>query len=36
VLCQALNDKILAVNIHQITVKLWENQIAWASYELER
>jgi 6-pyruvoyltetrahydropterin/6-carboxytetrahydropterin synthase len=36
VLCQALNDKILAANIHRITVKLWENQIAWASYELER
>jgi 6-pyruvoyltetrahydropterin/6-carboxytetrahydropterin synthase len=36
VLCQALSARINAQNIHRVTVKLWENQIAWASYELER
>ena len=36
ILCQALAAKIDAPNIHTITVVLWENEIAWASYRLER
>jgi 6-pyruvoyltetrahydropterin/6-carboxytetrahydropterin synthase len=36
VLCQSLNSRIKATNIKRVMVKLWENQIAWASYELER
>jgi 6-pyruvoyltetrahydropterin/6-carboxytetrahydropterin synthase len=36
ILCQALAEKILAENIYQITIKLWENQLAWAAYQLER
>jgi len=35
-LCQALNTRIGADNIHQITVRLWENQIAWSAYTLKR
>jgi 6-pyruvoyltetrahydropterin/6-carboxytetrahydropterin synthase len=36
VLCQSLNSRIKATNIKRVMVKLWENQVAWASYELER
>ena len=36
ILCQALSERIQAPNIHAFTVKLWENEIAWASYRLER
>jgi 6-pyruvoyltetrahydropterin/6-carboxytetrahydropterin synthase len=36
VLCQELSKGINARNIRRITVKLWENRIAWASFELER
>lgn len=36
ILCTAINDEIYAPNIRRVGVKLWENQIAWASYELER
>lgn len=36
ILCQALNNAIRAENINHITVRLWENNIAWASYEMER
>lgn len=36
VLCQELNQGIKAPMIRCITVKLWENQNAWASYSLER
>ena len=35
-LCQALNQRIHASNLRAITVKLWENEIAWASHRLER
>ncbi len=35
-LCQALNTRISAANIHQLTVRLWENQIAWSAYTLKR
>lgn len=36
ILCQEMSADISARNILKITVKLWENQIAWASFELER
>lgn len=36
ILCQALNARILAPNIRVLTVRLWENEIAWAGYRLER
>jgi len=34
--CQRLSSEIGAPNIHLVTARLWENQIAWASYELGR
>lgn len=36
ILAQALSDQIAAANIHSLTVMLWENEIAWASYTLDR
>ncbi len=36
ILCQALSARIHAPNITAITVKLWENEIAWTSYRLKR
>ncbi|MDI6695519.1 MAG: 6-carboxytetrahydropterin synthase [Anaerolineales bacterium] len=36
ILCQSLAARVQAANIHAITVKLWENDIAWASYHLKR
>jgi 6-pyruvoyltetrahydropterin/6-carboxytetrahydropterin synthase len=36
ILCQSLSGEIHAPNIRRITVKLWENAIGWASFELER
>ncbi len=36
ILCRTLSQAIRATNIQRITVRLWENNIAWASYELER
>ncbi len=35
VLCQALAQDIRAGNIRRVTVRLWENESAWAGYELE-
>jgi 6-pyruvoyltetrahydropterin/6-carboxytetrahydropterin synthase len=35
ILCQALADRIQASNLSALRVKLWENQIAWASYRKE-
>ena len=32
ILCQALVASIHAPNIQMVRVKLWENEIAWASY----
>jgi 6-pyruvoyltetrahydropterin/6-carboxytetrahydropterin synthase len=32
ILCLALAGRITAPNVNAITVKLWENDIAWASY----
>ena len=36
ILCQALGAHIQAPNIHRVTVKLWENEIAWAAYRLDK
>jgi 6-pyruvoyltetrahydropterin/6-carboxytetrahydropterin synthase len=36
ILCQALSREILAENIRFIVLKLWENEIAWASYRIDR
>ncbi len=36
ILAEALSAQIEAVNIYSLTVKLWENEIAWASYTLDR
>lgn len=35
-LCEALDTCIQAENIHSLTVRLWENNIAWAAFRLER
>jgi len=35
ILCQALVAHIQAINLGAVTVKLWENEIAWASYRVE-
>ena len=34
--CEALSARIQASNLSALTVRLWENQIAWAAYRLER
>lgn len=36
ILCQTLNETIEAPNIQALSVRLWENEIAWAAYQLER
>jgi 6-pyruvoyltetrahydropterin/6-carboxytetrahydropterin synthase len=36
ILAERFSQNILAANIQVITVILWENEIAWASYELSR
>ncbi|MGZ4903771.1 MAG: 6-pyruvoyl trahydropterin synthase family protein [Halobacteriota archaeon] len=36
ILCMTLSDKLHAPNVGSITVKLWENEIAWASYTSQR
>jgi 6-pyruvoyltetrahydropterin/6-carboxytetrahydropterin synthase len=36
ILCQKLSQAIQAHNICSLKVRLWENEIAWAAYELER
>ena len=36
ILCTALLERITAPNISRLTVKLWENDIAWAAYRLTR
>lgn len=35
-LCERLSARIRAENILHITVRLWENEFAWAGYDLER
>jgi 6-pyruvoyltetrahydropterin/6-carboxytetrahydropterin synthase len=34
IFCQALAERITAPNLSAITVQMWENEIAWASYRL--
>ena len=34
--CTTLSARILASNLAAVTVKLWENEIAWAGYRLAR
>jgi 6-pyruvoyltetrahydropterin/6-carboxytetrahydropterin synthase len=34
ILCQSLAARIQATNLSAITVRLWENDIAWAAYRL--
>ena len=36
IIADALSARIDAPNIHALTVVIWENEIAWASYRLER
>ena len=36
IIAQRLSTQISASNVHALTVKLWENEIAWTSYRLER
>lgn len=36
IVCLKLNEAIPAPNIRALTVKIWENAIAWASYRHER
>ncbi|MCG2783773.1 MAG: 6-carboxytetrahydropterin synthase [Anaerolineae bacterium] len=36
ILAGQLNEKIHAPNISRLAVRLWENEIAWVSYHLER
>ena len=35
ILCQSLADSIQAPNLRTVTTKLWENEIAWASYQIQ-
>lgn len=34
VFCQALANRIQAPNLREMRLKIWENEIAWASYHL--
>jgi 6-pyruvoyltetrahydropterin/6-carboxytetrahydropterin synthase len=36
ILCQSLAAHIQAENLAAVTVRLWENEIAWAAYRLVR
>jgi 6-pyruvoyltetrahydropterin/6-carboxytetrahydropterin synthase len=36
ILCLELDRRIQAVNLTALTVVLWENEIAWASFQQER
>jgi 6-pyruvoyltetrahydropterin/6-carboxytetrahydropterin synthase len=36
ILCQTLSERIQVANLSAVTVKIWENEIAWASYRQER
>lgn len=36
IFCTRLNQRIQAVNIRTLTIKLWENDIAWSSYRTQR
>ena len=36
IFCRALAERVQAPNISAVTLVMWENEIAWASYRLER
>ena len=36
ILCDTLAERIKTASISALTVKLWENEIAWAAYRKER
>ncbi len=36
ILCQNLSEGIHAPNLAAVAVQVWENDIAWASFQLER
>lgn len=36
ILCQTIAAHLQAQNLQSITLKLWENDIAWASYEVKK
>lgn len=36
ILAEQLNAKIRAANISALTVRIWENDIAWVSYKISR
>ena len=36
ILCMALNERIKAKNISEVKVVLWENDSAWAAFQVER
>jgi 6-pyruvoyltetrahydropterin/6-carboxytetrahydropterin synthase len=35
IFCQALAERITAPNLSAVTVQMWENEIAWASFSLK-
>ena len=35
IFAKAISDKIKAENITALTVKIWENEIAWTSYRID-
>jgi 6-pyruvoyltetrahydropterin/6-carboxytetrahydropterin synthase len=36
ILCATLNERIQAPNIRKIKAVLWENEIAWVSYQIDK
>ncbi|KUG22698.1 ptps-like type 4 [hydrocarbon metagenome] len=36
ILCNRLSDNIHAQEVRKITLRLWEDKVNWASYEMER
>jgi 6-pyruvoyltetrahydropterin/6-carboxytetrahydropterin synthase len=36
IFCEEFAERITASNIHAVSVQIWENDIAWASYRRER
>ena len=36
IMCMSLSGDITETNISRITIKLWENEIAWASFHHDR
>ena len=36
ILCFNFSENVMEPNISAVTIKLWENEIAWASYRFEK